>query len=174
MKHTSLLFLVFLLSGIPGLVQRAEAQVMVQAEIFAEVISAITANETAQLNFGKFSPTTQGGQVLITPDGSRTSTGTVVLSQGPHHAAGFYITGENNATFSISLPTAPAVITNVSNAKTMTVADWISIPPQGSGMGVLAGGAQEIKVGATLFVGSMNDNPVGLYSGTYQIKFDYN
>ncbi len=155
-------------------VQQVQAQSTVNGEVFAEVISALTAKETAQLNFGKFSPTTQGGQVLITPDGSRMATGTIILSQGPHHAAGFSLTGEENATYSISLPKGPSTITNTSNAKTMIVDDWISIPAQGAGAGILAGGMQEIKVGATLNVGSMDDNPVGLYSGTYQIKFDYN
>lgn len=155
-------------------VQGTQGQATVRAEVFAEVISAITATETSQLNFGRFSPTTQGGQIIITPDGSRMSTGTVVLSQGSHRAAGFYVTGEDNATFSISLPEDPATITNVSSAKTMVVDGWVSNPPSGSAKGILLGGAQEIHVGATLNVGSMQDNPVGIYSGTYIIKFDYN
>ncbi len=174
MKKYSVLFLFCLSATLLLHVQRANAQSTVNGEIFAEVVSALTAAEMAQLNFGKFSPTTQGGQVLITPEGSRMATGTIVLSQGPHQAAGFIITGEDNATFSISLPTQPATITNLANAKTMIVDDWISIPAMGTGVGILAGGMQEIKVGATLNVGSMEDNPVGLYSGTYQIKFDYN
>ncbi|MBK7028248.1 MAG: DUF4402 domain-containing protein [Bacteroidales bacterium] len=47
-------------------------------------------------------------------------------------------------------------------------------PSPGIGAGVLIGGTLEVKVGATLVVGSMNDNPVGNYTGTYFITFAYN
>jgi hypothetical protein len=150
------------------------AQASVTAQVFAEVIPALTANEVSQLNFGRFSPETQGGSVLVTPEGSRTASGTVELSGGTHNAASFYITGEGGATFSIILPTIPAMLTNTSSSKTMTVSNWVSIPPQGSGTGLLSGGSQEVKVGATLFVGSMDQNPVGIYTGTYAITFGYN
>ena len=174
MKYSFLLFIIVMSATQFLCLTKSRAQSTVNSEVFAEVITVITARQTAQLNFGKFTPATQGGQVLITPEGSRMSTGTVILSQGSHHAAGFLISGEEQSTFSITLPTGPSTITNVSNSKTMIVDGWVSIPAQGIGQGILEGGVQEIKVGATLSVGSMEDNPVGIYSGTYQIKFDYN
>ena len=156
-----------------GSVMKTEAQESVTAKVFAEVIPALTAAEITQMNFGKFSPETQGGSVLITPDGSRSVTGTVALTGGTHNPASFYITGEGGATFSILLPQQPALLTNTSNSKTMMVSDWVSIPPQGMGTGLLSEGSQEVKVGATLIVGSMEDNPVGIYTGTYSITFGY-
>ena len=51
----------------------------------------------------------------------------------------------------------------------MTVTNWISTQQQGIGSGILTGGNQEVKVGATLIIGTMNDNPVGIYTGTYLI-----
>jgi hypothetical protein len=134
----------------------------------------LSANETAQLNFGRFSPETEGGEVLVTPDDSRASTGTVILGSGVHNAASFYITGENEATYSITLPPEPAIITNVINNKTMQVRNWTSNPANGPGTGVLSRGSQVVRVGATLVVGNQNDNPVGIYTGTYTITFNYN
>jgi len=39
---------------------------------------------------------------------------------------------------------------------------------------MLENGAQTVYVGATLKVGSLIDNPVGIYTGTYTITFDFN
>jgi hypothetical protein len=39
---------------------------------------------------------------------------------------------------------------------------------------MLNGGSQEVKIGATLIVGSVNDNPKGIYTGTYFVTFSYN
>jgi hypothetical protein len=172
MSKTVYIFLV--VTGLFLSQQKSYAQTTVEARIFAEILPALTASETAQLNFGRFSPTTQGGQVIMTPDGTRMATGTVVLAQGSHQSARFYVTGEENATYSITLPADPITIINTNNSKSMTVSDWNSSPVQGTGTGLLAGGAQEVRVGATLTVGNMEDNPVGIYSGTFVIRFDYN
>jgi len=59
-------------------------------------------------------------------------------------------------------------------ARTMTVEDWRSVPAPSPGAGMLENGAQTIYVGATLKVGSLIDNPVGIYTGTYTITFDFN
>lgn len=173
MNKLILLFLaVALFIGIPA--RKATAQSSVSAHAVAEVIEALTATESAELNFGRFSPETAGGEVKLTPNGVRSSAGTVVLSGGIHNAASFYITGQYDATLSITLPSSPAILTNVSSAKTMTVSAWESEPPAGIGTGVLAGGSLAVNIGATLTVGSMNDNPVGIYAGTYSITFAYN
>lgn len=140
----------------------------------AQVIAALTATETAQLNFGRFSPETQGGKVLLSPDGARTAQGTVVLGGGAHNSASFYLTGEYDATFSITLPSGPALLTNTLNAKTMQVSDWQSYPAPGIGVGKLTGGSTTVRVGAVLIVGDMNANPVGIYTGIYAITFAYN
>lgn len=164
--------LVLLFIGISEI--RVQAQATIIAQVYAEVIAALTATETSQLNFGRFSPETAGGEVLLTPQGGRTANGTVILVSGIHNPASFYITGEYDATYSITLPTGPVTITNLNNSKTMHVTNWSSIPPAGKGLGALHGGSQTVNIGATLQVGTINDNPTGLYAGTYTIIFDYN
>jgi hypothetical protein len=170
----SSLFVVSLIILLVLPVIKVKAQEMVTAQVFAEVVPALTATEITQLNFGRFSPETQGGAVLVTTDGSRSVTGTVALSGGTHNPGAFYITGEGGATFSIMLPTGPAILTNTNNSKTMQVTNWVSTPAQGIGAGLLTQGSQEVKVGATLLVGPMEENPVGIYTGTYAITFGYN
>ena len=151
-----------------------QAQVSVTGEIFAEVCATLSAHETSQLNFGRFSPETEGGEILVTPDNTRMATGTVAFTSGVYNSASFYITGQDKAAYSITLPSGPAIITNVVNAKTMQVRNWVSDPPNGTGTGILTEGSQIVKVGATLVVGNQNDNPVGIYQGSYTISFNYN
>ena len=153
---------------------KAFSQATVTAQAFAEVISALTATETSQLNFGKFSPEVHGGQVIVTPEGTRTTNGTVILSGGVANSGIFYITGAPDAAFSIQLPNGPAVLTHNNSNKTMLVNNWMSYPHSGSGTGVLANGQQFVYLGATLNVGSVLDNPVGLYSGAFALTFAYN
>jgi hypothetical protein len=174
-KAKNIILLIFSIALLPGISsQRVLAQSSVRAHASAEVIEALSATETAQLNFGRFSPETQGGKVILTPEGVRTAEGTVALGAGAHNSASFYITGEYDATFSISLPAGPATLTNTKNAKTMFVSDWQSYPAPGIGAGKLPGGAVTVRVGAALNVGDMIANPVGIYVGTYAITFSYN
>ena len=166
------IFTTALLSGLFNL--KAAAQASVNATVTAQVIAALTATETAQLNFGRFSPETEGGLIIITPEGVRTAQGTVILGGGPHNSASFYITGEYDATFSVTLPSGPAILTNILNAKTMQVTNWQSNPTPGTASGKLSGGAMTVHVGAVLNVGDMYANPVGIYTGIYAITFSYN
>jgi len=56
----------------------------------------------------------------------------------------------------------------------MSVDEWFSDPAPGIGTGMLQNGFQVVLVGATLNVGTLHDNPVGIYTGTYTITFDFN
>lgn len=153
---------------------KAHSQASVSAQAFAEIISALTATETSQLNFGKFSPEVQGGQVIVTPDGIRSTRGSVILGGGIANSGIFYITGAPEAAFSIQLPNGPAMLMHQNSNKTMMVNNWVSYPLAGNGAGVLANGQQFVYLGATLNVGSISDNPVGLYSGVFNLTFAYN
>jgi hypothetical protein len=99
--------------------------------------------------------------------------GSIYKGPGSHNAASFYVSGDADAAYSITLPSGPVVLTHISNAKTMVVEDWISVPAAGTGTGMLQGGFQVVNVGATLKVGTLYDNPVGIYVGSYNISFDF-
>lgn len=149
-------------------------QVSVTGQVFAEVVDMIDARENSQLNFGQFSPGVLGGEITISPQGEIYTNGTVVIGGGMRNPASFYVTGGDKVTFSISIPEEPVIIKHVGKEKQMTVERWTSFPLAGSKTGFLEDGGQLVSVGATLLVGIMNDNPPGIYSGTYTITFGYN
>ena len=171
-KSISLLCL-YLVFAFPAKAQTPNSA-SVTGHITAEVISTLTAIETSQLSFGKFSPGPQGGKLILTPESSISVMGSVWPGSGTHGAASFNITGDPGVAYSISLPSSPVTITHVSSARTMIVEDWTSVPFAEPGAGLLENGSQVVNVGATLRVGTLNDNPVGIYTGTYKITFAFN
>ena len=100
--------------------------------------------------------------------------GSVYKGTGSYNAASFYVSGDVDASYSISLPSDPVVLSHTSTAKTMVIEEWFSDPAPGIGSGMLQNGFQVVYVGAILNVGTMNDNPVGIYTGSYTITFDFN
>jgi hypothetical protein len=168
----SLICLLLVTGG--GVFAQAMPPVSATGQIFAEIIPVFSANETSQMNFGRFSPGPQGGMIILTPQSTISVIGSVFKGIGSHNAASFYVSGDADAAYSISLPASPVILTHTSNAKTMLIQDWISEPEQGIGTGTLREGFQVVYVGATLKVGTLNDNPVGIYTGSYTITFDFN
>jgi hypothetical protein len=172
-KIISTLSCLFYFSG--GMVfSQATPPATATGHIFAEIVPMFTAIETAQMNFGKFAPGPQGGEIILTPESSVSILGSVYKGVGTHNAASFYISGDLDAAYTITLPASPVVLTHISNAKTMKIENWMSVPAPGTGTGKLQDGFQIVYVGATLKVGTLNDNPVGIYTGTYTITFDFN
>jgi hypothetical protein len=142
--------------------------------VLAEIIPVFSASETAQLNFGRFSPGPAGGKIIITPQSTISVLGSVFKGIGSYNAASFYVSGDVDATYSITLPEDQVILTHVSSEKTMIIEEWNSNPPPGIGTGMLHEGFQVVNVGATLKVGSLIDNPAGIYTGIYTITFDFN
>lgn len=166
--------LIFLLHITTYALIAQSSPVSATGHVFAEIIPVYSATETSQLNFGRFAPGPQGGLIIITPQSTISVVGGVFKGVGSYNAASFFVSGDVDAAFSVSLPTAPVILKHVSSARTMTVQDWVSIPQQGIGTGMLQNGSQIVYVGATLKIGTIYDNPVGIYTGTYQITFDFN
>ncbi|MGB8492679.1 MAG: DUF4402 domain-containing protein [Bacteroidales bacterium] len=141
--------------------------------IIAEIMPVYAASETSQLNFGRFAPGPEGGSIIVTPQSTVSIQGSVFRGPGTHNAATFYVSGDADAAYSITLPAGPVVLTNIGSARTMDVVDWISVPSPGIDTGMLQNGFQVVYVGATLKVGTLYDNPVGIYTGSYTITFDF-
>jgi len=143
-------------------------------QVFAEVVPIFTASESSPLNFGRFSPGVQGGKIILTPQGTISLQGSVFKAPGPFNAASFMITGDADISYSIQLPSSPILLKNTMNSKTMVIEKWMSNPGEGTATGMLRNGFQLINVGAILNVGTINDNPVGNYAGSYSITFEFN
>jgi hypothetical protein len=168
---TSLLLLLMMTEKVAH--PQTGTQVSATGQVLAEVVPMFTASETAPLNFGRFSPGAQGGKIILTPQGTISLQGSVFKVPGPFNAASFMVTGDANAAYSIKLPSSPVVLTNLSNSKKMVIGNWISNPQEGIGTGMLQDGSQLISVGATLNVGTLQDNPAGIYAGSYNITFEF-
>ncbi len=168
----SLVFLLFVLKF--ELLAQVTPPVSATGHVIAEVIPVFSASETSQMNFGRFAPGPMGGQIILTPENTISVLGSVFTGTGTHNAASFYVSGDVDAAYSISLPSGPVLLTHTSSPKTMLIKDWVSIPSPGIGAGVLQNGFQIVYVGATLKVGTLYDNPVGVYTGSYTITFDFN
>lgn len=123
----------------------------------------ITAGDT--LEFGTFSANS-AGTVVVALDGSRSSTGGVLLVPGGTVRAGtFNVTGSGNQTFAISYP-GSVKLTRSGGSETM------ALQVSGPATSALESGSKTISVGGTLTVGA---NQVGgSYTGTYTMTVEYN
>ncbi|NQU85835.1 MAG: DUF4402 domain-containing protein [Mariniphaga sp.] len=149
-------------------------QASATGHITAEIIDNFTAIETSQMNFGPFAPGSYGGQIILTPESTVSVIGSVIKGIGSYNAASFFISGDNSTTFSITLPESPVTLVNAINAKTIKVSNWVSLPSSTPGAEILRSGNKTVYVGATLEVGTLENNPVGIYEGSYTIMFDFN
>jgi hypothetical protein len=167
-------FIFFFIVTTGGATAQVTPPVSATGHVTAEIVPVFSASEIAQMNFGRFSPGPQGGEIILTPESTISVLGSVYKGLGSFNAASFCISGDVDASYTITLPSGAVVLTHMSGAKTMKVENWISIPAPGIGAGKLNDGFQVVYIGATLKVGTITDNPVGIYTGTYTVTFDFN
>lgn len=138
----------------------ALAAVFVSGPAQAQLIYSIT--KASNLTFGTIAPGSTNCAVTVSPNGTRSKTGTCVLiSSGPGSAATFTVNGIG-LLLSISLPSS--VTMTKAGGGTMTVDTFVSNP---SGTIALSLGSQPLTVGGTLRVAA--NQPVGVYTGTLTV-----
>lgn len=164
--------LILTLTGKVALSQ-APSQASATGQVIAEIVPVFSASEASPLNFGRFSPGPQGGKIILTPQGTISLLGSVFKAPGPYNAASFLVSGDADAAYSIRLPSTPVVLRNTLDSRTMVIENWMSVPGEGIGTGMLHNGFQIVNIGATLNVGTLQDNPVGVYTGSYTITFEF-
>lgn len=145
----------------------------VEGHANAEVVASLSANEITQLNFGRFSPTGLG-TIKVTPGAVRTAGGLVALAGSTFSQGIFEISGTPAASISVVLPTTSTIAKIGDATKTMTVGAWESNPASTVPVSLGATGTVNLNVGATLTVGDLTANPLGKYTGTFDITFAYN
>ena len=122
------------------------------------------------LNFGSFSTGTSGGTVKISPQGFRTSTGSVILMGGFSNQAIFEIKLIPGRLVQIMLG-PQATLTRIGGGGTMTMT--LDATDRGSSF-VTDGGHpffNPVQVGGTLEVGPTAANPPGEYEGQFSVTF---
>ncbi len=141
-----------------------------QGTASATIVQAIGISAGDALRFGNAAPdAVNPGTVIVGTDGSRSNTGGVTLSEmAAYGAASFEVSGDPNATYTITLPAS--ILLSDGGENQMTVDGFVSNP---NGTGTLSGaGSQTINVGATLNVSA--GQATGSYSGTFEVSVDYN
>jgi hypothetical protein len=162
MKKVSKGFVIAALALAVSNASNAQATVSATATSTATIVTPLAIANAADMNFGNVAVGSGSGTVVLSPAGSRSTTGGVTLpsTQGTVAAASFDVTGEGSYTYAITLPASVTLTRNAPGAsETMTVNTFTSTP---SGTGALTAGAQNLRVGATLNVGASQ------VAGTYE------
>lgn len=134
----------------------------------ANILQHLTIVNAGNLNFGNIIASNALGTVKVIPAGTRTATDGAALPTGVAgtvSAAAFTVTGEEDATYAVTLPTAPVTITDGTNNMTVTAFESNST-------NVLTGGTQTFQVGGTLNVAA--SQAAGAYTGTFSVTVAYN
>jgi len=129
----------------------------------------LTANNSFPLAFGAFTPGAGGGTVIISPAGTRTSTGSVILLNlgYTYTSAMFYIRANPGSVVSLMI-SSPVTLTR-SGGGTLTL-NLGGTQPASPFVTTLPWPQQTtLLVGGTLSVGPIGSNPAGQYNGTFSV-----
>lgn len=129
------------------------------------------------MHLGNIVPGAAGGTVRLRPDGTRTATGSIVLSGSAHQPARFAGLGTPNELISISVPAASVNLTGPGPRMTLSLFEIgstptaiLSITPTFFRIGSAIGNFN-FPVGGTLTVGA--NQAAGTYAGTFTITLNY-
>ena len=131
----------------------------------------ITVTVGQSLSFGAFTLGLSGGTVTISPVGSRSATGDVILlNLGYLYSTAQYEVVGNPGTL-VSLLNGPDVALPGSNGGSLTLHIGSSNPISPFVLTTLPPVSTLLNVGGTLTVSTPGNNPAGSYSGTFYITF---
>lgn len=138
------------------------------ATITVNIVRPISMITKSGMQFADISSKESAGTVVLSPSGSRLSTGGASIKSTLASApAAFEVQGEPNSAYSISLP--KSVVMTKSEGKSMVVNNFTSLPAA-SGL-TDSNGKQMLYVGATLNIGSKQEP--GPYAGTMIVRINY-
>lgn len=129
----------------------------------AVIIQPITAQNSADLDFGTIIPGTSNSTVAVAWNDARTC-GAALTCSGTITAPKWLVTGSGGRTL---IWTGAASTTVSSGSDTMTV-DILNLGSTGT---IPASGSMTIAIGAVLHVDA--NQPAGNYSGTFNVDFSY-
>ncbi len=129
----------------------------------------VTVDLSQNLSFGAFYHGNVGGSVIVYSDGSRSSTGDVVLlTMGYTFSAGLYEIVANPGTI-VSILKGPDVSLTGSNGGTMTLHLGDTDPSSPFIVTTTPPASTQLRIGGTLYVGNSLMNPAGNYGGTFDV-----
>jgi hypothetical protein len=132
---------------------------------------AVYANPAQGMIFGAFFQGASGGTVILNPDGSRSSTGSLILANlgYPYSPALFEI--DANVGTVVSIMNGPNATLTGSNGGSITVHLGVASTGSSFTTTIASPGRTQVWIGGTLLVGNPLANPSGSYSGTFSVTF---
>ncbi|MCX6266899.1 MAG: DUF4402 domain-containing protein [Bacteroidetes bacterium] len=123
------------------------------------------------LSFGAFSPGQSGGTVTVTSNGTRFSTGSVILvGMGYLYFPAVFLLEGNPGTI-VHLLNGPDATLLGSNGGSMTLHLGEATPGDPIIINVAPPGTMQIRIGGTLEVDNQGMNPAGYYTGEFSLMF---
>lgn len=171
MKKIIILFVV-----LGGFAVSSFGQATATATSTATIVTPISIAKDVDMNFGNVAVKAAGTVVLPASSApTRTFTGGITLPNvtGTVAAAQFTVSGQNNYTYAITLPST-LTLTRASGSETMVVDNFVSTPTVAAA-GTLSGtGSQTLYVGATLNVGAAQAAGVYENAAGFNVTVNYN
>ena len=143
------------------------------ANVSVTIVTPSTISNGADMNFGNIDLNSSvAGTVVLTPAGMRIKTGKLKLpnENGIVTAALFEVTGENNYTYAITLPSDRYIATNMLSGRKVIIDKFTSFP---SSTGILNSGNQTISVGARLNINSPQSAEMFSNNSCFEIIINY-
>lgn len=151
-------------------------------DIGAEILSALTLTTVEDMDFGGIIPDSAATQIVtLTPAGTISATGDVVLPNGDHQAGQFTLVGTPSVDVGVTHP-GTVTLQRVGGSSTMEVSNFTYAASVGDIVGTPASGDLEITLdgsgnadvtmGADLEVA--HDQTVGTYEGEIALTAVYN
>jgi hypothetical protein len=141
------------------------------SEVGARIITPIAIENNAPLEFGNLLETGSQYTVILDPvTGTTTGASRPTGLEGTIQAASFTVTGEINATYSISVPSEAVTLDNgiEGTANSMTLDNFVSSKYTGT----ISETGDTFTVGANLTVNA--SQAAGNYTGTFNVTVNYN
>jgi hypothetical protein len=134
--------------------------------------ASISVYTVQNIHFGAFTQGAVGGSVILSPAGTRTATGDVVLlNMGATYYQSIFEIDAIQGTV-ISIMNGPDATLTGSNGGSMSMTIGSSSPGSPFVNTQLPPNRTTVYIGATLHVGSPASNPPGTYTGTFYVTFN--
>ena len=156
------------LSFISGTLLQALA-LFAAAVLSATAVNAQTVTENRAIDFATVATGGESsGSIILTTDGTTTSTGFAISLGGQSRSGRFTIVGTKNTNVIITLPSGPVQIS--SGGSTATMHSFVSNPAAGTPQSLGGNGRLIFEVGATLDLAAGQSG--GAYAGTFDVFVD--
>ena len=159
-----LLLAIALTSG--SIFAQGGASANASARINAEIVSPISIASKGAIDFGRIAATAEGGEVYISPEGTRTAKGENMLIPGAVSTAVFKVKAAEGYAYNLAVKADPLTTGSGTGAHSMNVAFELATDK-------LTGNGQEQLIGLNSTLTVNPAQPAGEYAGEVTMTVAY-